>query len=507
MGISSGVAQPPPVAGDILWIVEGPEAEQVAEVLAGIEEALAAEREGHLLGRDDLYERVAQHSHPLSECALGVAPCEASEAMAFDALGLGLMLRLRIEQGDDTIKINYEMVDRRGEVATVGEVVAPEERQAGFELVRQLFDAVGVVSFESSPSGASVMVDGELIGHTPLSEQFGVGSYQYHMETDTHEGTKGQFEVRTGEVHRVQAQLDERAGSLQISGAPEGATVWIDDEQRGLAHELIELDAGRHVLEVRADGYDTEQQTVEIAPAQITEVRAQMRAMPAIFRDVEASEIAKNRFQLDGGLEGAAQWTNFHAAQGSLHGRDLIVDQWLDDGEAFGDGADRLLLGSAGLRIGMGWEAERWGLGLLSMSVSSQSLNQPVRLMPRGGGTEVDAIMRHMQTVQLRPMQVRMRLFYRNLAPFAQAGLGASMQWIELRTDGGDRFRMRQVEPFAALEIGARYHFDPQWSVGLSLRTQTYFGGATAIQQFIGISVGTGFRELPGMDSRPPGEL
>ena len=502
-----GMAQTPSVAGDILWLVDGSESEGIEdEVLAGVEEALAAERHRHLLGEQELYERVSQHSSPLSECALGIAPCEVSEAMAFDALGLGLMLRLTLDEGDEKIKINYEMVDRRGEVASRGDVESQDLRQAGFELVRQLFDAVGVVSFESSPSGATVEVDGEVIGQTPLSEQFGVGSYTYRMETPTHDGLEGEFEVRTGDVHRVVGELDERAGSLRIHDAPQDATLWIDDEERGMAREIIELEAGRHIIEVRADGYDTDRHTVEIEAAEVTDIHAQMRAMPALFRDVAASEMAAHRFQFDAGLEMAGQWTNFHAARGSFDDRSVVVDQWLHDGDGEG-AADRLWLASTGIRLGMGWEGRRLGLGFLSLSLLNQSVDQAVRLSPRGGGQAVDATLEGVQTLQIRPMQVRMRFFYRNLAPFGQAGIGASLQWIDVVTQDRQTFRMRQVEPFIALEVGARYHFDPRWSVGLSLRTQSYLGSATAIQQSIGISVGAGLRELPGLEPRPPGEL
>lgn len=499
-------AETPTAAGDILWLIDDASPEQIGDVWAGIAEALAAEREGHLLGDDALDDRVRERSRPLSGCAFGLSFCGSAEAMAFDALGLGLMIRLRIDHRDAQIKINYEMVDRRGEVASSGEVVADDERRAGFELVRQLFDAVGVVSFESSPSGAVVEVDGQKIGETPMSRQFGVGSYAFRMHTDTHESAAGTFEVRTGEAHRVEVELDERSGSLRVRGAPDEALIWVDGQAVGGAREIVDLDAGRHVVELRAEGYETYQRTVEIEPAALTDVEADMRKMPTLFRDVSASEIADHRFQFDVGLEGMAQRTAFPAARGDLDGEPVVFDRWIDEENP--DGEDRRRsLSSFGLRLGFSWEGQRLGIGFLSASLARRSVDQPIYVRAGAEGLRLDGTTTAVRTLQLRPMQGRVRFFYENLAPFVQAGLGVSFHWLDVQLADDRELRLRQAEPFGALEMGVRYHFDPRWSVGASVRLQHYVGDALGTERAVGITVGTGLRDLPGMEPQPPGEL
>ena len=500
-------AAEPATSGDILWLVDGSTEEAHLEVLAGVDEALSAEREGHLLGADDLLARVREGDAPLPACVTGVEPCPSAETMAFDLLDMALVIRLGVGTQGDEVEINYEMVDRRGEIATAGVLQADSGRQAGFEAVRQLFDAVGVVSFDSEPSGAQVFVDGEEVGTTPLSRQFGVGSYEYRMELDAYDGAAGTFEVRTGEAHRVSLDLVERPGRLRVRGAPAQSTVYVDGEPFGRAGELIELTAGDRVVEIRADGFQTHRTTLEVRPGEVSEVEASMGPMPGILREMEASELAANRFQLDLGVEGGGQRGVFHGASGSFHDETVRVQGWLDDGELVDGGQARALLMSGGLRLSASYEGEHFGLGLLSLSYAAHSGNLPIRMAFLADGDSFDARMTGATSLQVRPMQVRYRTFYENLAPFAQAGLGVAFHWLQVDSPEFGSLTLRQAEAFAAFEVGTRYHFDARWSVGGAYRLQTYFSGAMGVEHSLGLSLGFGFRDLPWGEPQPPEQL
>lgn len=500
--------------GQTLWLVEETDEQHSAQILAGIEDALAAERDGHLLGRDQLRQRVAADPAEVWECASGAEHCGSAEEMIFDALHLGLLVRLDVvDRGDDSIEINYEMVDRRGEVTSDGTVKGEDGRQLGFELVGALFDAVGVVSFESSPSGATVNVEGEVLGQTPFSEQLEVGSHSYRIEREGYDEVRGIFEVTTGGAKRLEIALAERPGRLRVHDAPEGAILWVDDEEYGRAVEMVELEPGRRVVEVRAEGYETYRRSIEVAPEELKELEVEMRAMPAFLRDVDASEIADHRFQFDAGFEVGSQRSEMHRARGELDGDSVIFEGWRGgDGWIDTDDYTRRFTATPGVRLSAAWEGDWFGVGLLSASVSSQAMDEPVLLRRRSGGESTgepprEGTMTSMRSLQLRPMQLRGRFFYENLAPWAQAGLGVDFQHMSVELDEGDVVRLRQTDAFASLEAGVRYHFDPRWSLGGSLRMQRYFDDGAGTKYTFGISVGVGLRDLPGLDSGPPGEL
>ena len=517
MGVaSSAAAQDSTSGGETLWLIEEADTDLKEEVFAGIEDALAAERGGHLLGREQLHERVLEGDDELWDCSYGVDECGSAEEMVFDALQLGLLVRLSvIDEGDDNIEINYEMVDRRGEVTSSGGVDAEAGRDLGLALVGTLFDAVGVVSFESTPSGAVVEVGQQELGKTPFSEQVEVGIHDYRMVLDGYDDAQGSFEVTSGEAKRLEVALGERPGRLRVHDAPEGATLWVNDEEYGRAVEVVDLEPGRHVVEVRAEGYETYRRSIELEPEQTKEVEAEMRAMPAFLRDIDASEIADHRFQFDAGFEIGRQRSEMHRARGEFDDDAVILQGWRADAEdPFVDTDDytRRFVASPGFRVSAAWESDWFGLGLLSLSYSSQSMNEPVLLRRRGEELTGDEALllgtvHSMRSLQIRPLQIRGRFFYENLAPWAQVGLGVDAQHMGVELDEGDSLRLGQTDAFASLEAGVRYHFDPRWSVGGSLRMQQYFDDGAGPKYSFGINVGMGLRDLPGLDSGPPGEL
>lgn len=72
-------------------------------------------------------------------------------------------------------------------------------------------------------------------------------------------------------------------GSLRIKANPSSAKVYIDNALVGLVDEFdglgdyLELEGGRHVLELRAEGYVTHTQDIEIKPGKTQTVRVSLK--------------------------------------------------------------------------------------------------------------------------------------------------------------------------------------------------------------------------------------
>ena len=501
----TAVAESPTTAGDVLWLVDADDDAQRTGLTDAIGDALGTERGAHLVGRQQLADRIADGSHRLPDCALGTEACGRAEAIAFDALGIGWVVRLRLDAGDDTFKINYDMVDRRGEIADSDQIEYDDLETAGLEIVRRLFDAVGVVSFESTPSQATVFIDGDVVGETPLSEQLGIGTYDYRIEYDDHRPRDGRFALTAGDPHRVEVTLEQRPGRLRLVGAPDDATVWADDEQLGRASEVVELAAGHHTVELRRGDESLHRLPVTVSPGTVTEVDVDISTRPGILRDVETDQIAARRLQFDLGLEIGGQMARFPNARGTDDdGRELIFGEWIGDGD---DEQPRRFVSPAGLRFGVDWQGDHLGLGLLSISYAGRAVDESLQLLDRADGSTTEATMQQFRRLQIRPMQVGARFFYENLAPYARGGFGVTFEWMDVSLPDGNDIRIRQVEPFGAAELGVRYHFDPRWSVAASYRAQGHLAGGTGFEHILGINVGIGLRNIPFVDPQPPGEL
>ena len=68
------------------------------------------------------------------------------------------------------------------------------------------------------------------------------------------------------------------AAELQLLVLPEDASVWIDDEFRGVARDLtrIALPPGRHRIEVVRPGFRTAAQEVELGPGTSHSLRIEL---------------------------------------------------------------------------------------------------------------------------------------------------------------------------------------------------------------------------------------
>lgn len=492
----------------ILWLVDrdAPQAEE--EVLIGVAEALADQKRAHLFGARQLADHVREHTPLAPSCAFGAEPCPSAQAMAFEALDLGLLIRLNIAGHKDYLEIAYEMVDRRGMAAKVGRIGAASSREAGFELVRELFDAVGVVSFESTPSGATIVVDGEEVGTTPLSRQLGVGAYDIRLQLSAHDEYQQRLEVRSGGIQKVSASLVERPGRLRVAGAPPDAIVFIDGEQWGRAQEIQEIPAGRYTLEIRAEGYEPYQEALEISAEEITDVEVALKEVSLLLRDVASDAIAAHRFQLAMGVELGVQMASFYGASGvAADGDEYQFEGWLDDGEFREQGRQKALMVPLGLRAAVGWEGRWVGLTFLSLSWSGQNSGQIARLRLRGDQKTAQATISGVRRLAIRPMQVRLRFLYQNLAPYIEAGVGVALHSMKVELEGEELFTMRKAQGFANGELGLRYHLDPRWSVGVNYQFQRHFDSDLGAVHSLGVSLGMGLRSLPGIKDQPPGEL
>lgn len=492
----------------VLWLVDEDSSGAGEAVLQAAAQALADQSKNHLFGPRQLRQHVQELRPTLPDCAFGAEPCPDAHGMVFEVLDLGLLVRLELRGQADRLEMSYEMVDRRGMAARVGRIRGASAREVGFELVRELFDAVGVVSFESAPAGATIFVDGRELGRAPLSHQFDVGTYDIRLKLQGHDEFRGPLEVRSGGVQKVSASLVERPGRLRVSGAPAEAIILLNGEEWGRAEEIQEVAAGDYTLEVRAEGYEPYQQRLEILAEEVTDIEVDLKEEHLLLREMEPDAIAAHRFQLSLGVELGVQMATFYGASGSSDGGDEYqFEGWLDGGELGEQGRQRALMVPLGLRAAMGWEGRWVGLTFLALSFSGQNSGQMARLRLRGSQETADATISSVRRLGLRPMQLRLRFFYKNLAPYLEAGVGVALHTMKVALDGEEPFSMRKAQAFANGELGLRYHLDPRWSVGVNYQLQHHFDSDLGAVHSLGVSFGMGLRSLPWLKDQPPEEL
>ncbi len=119
-----------------------------------------------------------------------------------------------------------------------------------------LEQADGLVLLRSSPSNASVTVDGVYQGQTPLELTIPPGAnHRLVFFLNGYQEANRQISTSAAEESSVSVTLEPILSSVLISATPADAELFINGTSRGNANQNIELLAASQTIEVRREGY------------------------------------------------------------------------------------------------------------------------------------------------------------------------------------------------------------------------------------------------------------
>lgn len=139
-----------------------------------------------------------------------------------------------------------------------------------------LAKADGIIALSTTPDGATVTVDGEYRGHSPLSLPLTPDSK--HRLTLLKEGYKPYehtLSVNSGQREALALTLQPELATVHLETSPAEAELLIDGEPHGNATQTLTLPTFEHELIVRAPGYATYQGS--ITPRKGVEKRYRIR--------------------------------------------------------------------------------------------------------------------------------------------------------------------------------------------------------------------------------------
>ena len=129
-----------------------------------------------------------------------------------------------------------------------------------------LAQADGRVEVASNPSEASVSVDGEFRGRTPLSLRLSPGrTHRLALTKPGYETATSELSVGADSGRRLQIDLTPQYGDIEVASTPP-ADVWVDGQRRGSTPVTLQLTAVSHAIEVRRDGFAVERAALTPRP-------------------------------------------------------------------------------------------------------------------------------------------------------------------------------------------------------------------------------------------------
>lgn len=147
---------------------------------------------------------------------------------------------------------------------------------------------MGTVRFTSSPSGASLYVDGVYEGKTPLNLQLSEGNHLAVFWVGANNAAKA-FTVTGGSYQSVSAvisttpvppvQPQVQTVPIRISTNPSGAMIFVDGRMLGISGCTIDLEPGTYEFTVVKPDYSTAVESVTINPGRSQTVNFSLRRL------------------------------------------------------------------------------------------------------------------------------------------------------------------------------------------------------------------------------------
>lgn len=160
------------------------------------------------------------------------------------------------------------------------EETEPEAELEEAESEEEASEAFGTLTVRSTPSDATVEIDGEERGTTPLSlSDLRVGTYTVTLARPGYDTLTQDVDVSAGEERTFEAELTQRIGTLRVLVQPWG-TIYIDGDVHERETDVwyeTELPVGSYQVEARHPALGQRTQTVEVPPGDTEEVIIDLR--------------------------------------------------------------------------------------------------------------------------------------------------------------------------------------------------------------------------------------
>ena len=183
--------------------------------------------------------------------------------IAVEGFDLQLGKRFLMLPGEHALRLEapgYQPLESRIRVNRDG------ERQFHFRLE----PLPGTLNVTSQPGGATLLLDGEPRGATPVEAlSLPAGDYSLRLEHPRYLPHEQSLALRgRGEAQSVAIDLQPAWAEITVDTAPSGATVLVDGEAAGTTPATLELLRGERQLSLQLAGFAKRQQTLQVEPGQ-----------------------------------------------------------------------------------------------------------------------------------------------------------------------------------------------------------------------------------------------
>jgi TPR repeat protein len=153
---------------------------------------------------------------------------------------------------------------------------------------------IAVLSVQSDPSGASILLDGKPpVGPGNSFTHVPFGMHQLTATLDNYEPVKEDIEVRRGMVPEIDLKLkpSQEISVLSVQSDPSGASILLDGKPpAGPGNSFTHVPFGMHQLTATLDNYQPVKQDIEVRRGMTPEIHLKLKQDPISALLAEAKE-------------------------------------------------------------------------------------------------------------------------------------------------------------------------------------------------------------------------
>ncbi|NHN37694.1 PEGA domain-containing protein [Pseudomaricurvus alcaniphilus] len=123
--------------------------------------------------------------------------------------------------------------------------------------------ADGLITLNTTPSGANITIDGQFYGRTPLQVELAPEQkYSLTLLKEGYQPLHASLSPQSGAEQALSYSLKPTLGDIQISATPEDALLYVDGVLMGRANQTVSLPTRQHRIRISKSGYADHSATV-----------------------------------------------------------------------------------------------------------------------------------------------------------------------------------------------------------------------------------------------------
>ncbi len=237
-------------------------------------------RANEVIGLKELAASLKGRSAAEIPCFTGDVHC-ADPIDAFVAK-LGFDQIVLIQGGQDESGFKYRVVNYQPATGKVSPATSSNEvlEKALWGAVAKVVPVASTLEVKSTPPGATVFVDDQKVGVTPLSTQILPGERQVRIDLKLHQPVEETLVVPIRGTAKLERTLEKVAARISITAGPTNVSIFVDGQLLGKDRIDRGIQPGSHTLRLTAEGYKAFEQTVTVKADEQFTMDKQLEPLP-----------------------------------------------------------------------------------------------------------------------------------------------------------------------------------------------------------------------------------